>query len=257
VAPWSRAIACLALGIALHAVYERDAAYPYLEEVVALSATAQAPAVVALSHLAHTDVDRDEVALAEQRAEQAIELASQERHAEYPHAAGAHAVLAQVRSRRGFHDAAREYADRAVDLARRGHSGPETAHTLLTRAEVALAAGDEPTARADAEEARGMLRGAVGARNLHHMLGLVEERLAGTAAPAPAAGGDLTDRELAVLRRLTGDGSAREIAADLYVSHNTVKTQMRAIYRKLGVATREDAVARARERGLLPRPLSS
>ena len=58
-----------------------------------------------------------------------------------------------------------------------------------------------------------------------------------------------------MLRRLTGAGSAREIAADLYVSHNTVKTQMRAIYRKLGVATREDAVARARERGLLPRPL--
>ena len=50
-----------------------------------------------------------------------------------------------------------------------------------------------------------------------------------------------------MLRRLTGDGSAREIAADLYVSHNTVKTQMRSIYRKLGVATREDAV-RARPR---------
>lgn len=59
-----------------------------------------------------------------------------------------------------------------------------------------------------------------------------------------------------MLRRLTGDGSAREIAADLYVSHNTVKTQMRAIYRKLGVATREDAVARARERGLLPGTLA-
>jgi LuxR family maltose regulon positive regulatory protein len=91
------------------------------------------------------------------------------------------------------------------------------------------------------------------------MVAAAEEQLGGAPAapPGPAAGGDLTDRELAVLRRLTGDGSAREIAADLYVSHNTVKTQMRAIYRKLGVATREDAVARARERGLLPRPLSS
>jgi LuxR family maltose regulon positive regulatory protein len=78
------------------------------------------------------------------------------------------------------------------------------------------------------------------------------------AAPAPTVdAGDLTDRELAVLRRLTGDGSAREIAADLYVSHNTVKTQMRSIYRKLGVATREEAVRRARERGLLPRPLAA
>jgi DNA-binding CsgD family transcriptional regulator len=40
------------------------------------------------------------------------------------------------------------------------------------------------------------------------------------------------------------------------VSHNTGKTQMRANYRKLGDATREDAVAAARARGLLPRPLS-
>ena len=207
--------------------------------------------------LAHTYLARDDLAAVRAPGAEAIELASQERHAEYPHAAGAHAGLAQARSRRGDHAAAREDADRAVDLARRGHSGPETAHTLLSRAEVALAAGDRDQARRDADEARAMLDGAIGNHNLHRMLTLVEEQLGGGAATAvPAAGGDLTDRELAVLRRLTGDGSAREIAADLYVSHNTVKTQMRAIYRKLGVATREDAVARARERGLLPRSLS-
>ena len=256
--PWSRAVACLALGIALHAVNERDAAYPYLEETAALADAAQAPAVVALSHLADADLDRDDVALAERRARQAIDLASQERHAEYPHAAGAHGGLARARSRQGDHDAAREFADRAVNLARRGHSAPETAHAILVRAMVLVAAGDPDAARADLDEARAMLEGAVGARNLLRMVAVVEEQLGAAAAPpGPVAGGDLTDRELAVLRRLTGDGSAREIAADLYVSHNTVKTQMRAIYRKLGVATREDAVARARERGLLPRPLSS
>ena len=54
-----------------------------------------------------------------------------------------------------------------------------------------------------------------------------------------------------MLRRLAGLESAREIAPELYVSHNTIKTQIRSIYRKLGVATREEAVARARERGLL------
>ena len=56
-----------------------------------------------------------------------------------------------------------------------------------------------------------------------------------------------------MLRRLAGLESAREIAAELYVSHNTIKTQIRSIYRKLGVATRAEAVARARERGLLSR----
>lgn len=258
VPPWSRAIACLALGIALHSAYEREEAYPHLEEVLEYADAAQAPAVVALSHLAHTDVERGDLALAERRALRAIDIASAERHAEYPHAAGAHAVLGQVRSRRGDHDPAREFADRGVDLARRGRSRPETAHAILARAEVLLAAGDRDGARADADEARTMLEDSVGNDNLHQMLAVLEEQLGGAAAApvAPPPGGELTDRELAVLRRLTGDGSAREIAADLYVSHNTVKTQMRAIYRKLGVATREDAVAAARERGLLPRPLS-
>ena len=256
VPPWSRALACLALGIALHAASDRDGAYPFLQEVADLADAAQAPAVVALSHLADTDLDRGDVALAERRALQAIDLASQERHAEYPHAAGAHAGLARARSQQGDHAAAQEFADRAVDLARRGHSGPETAHAILVRAMVRTAAGDADGARADAAEARAMLEGAVGARNLLRMLALVDDGLASAEGAAPEAAGDLTDRELAVLRRLTGDGSAREIAADLYVSHNTVKTQMRAIYRKLGVATREDAVAAARARGLLPRPLS-
>ncbi len=59
-----------------------------------------------------------------------------------------------------------------------------------------------------------------------------------------------------MLRRLAGTASAREIAAGFHVSHNTVKTQVRSIYRKLGVATREEAVAEARERGILSRSLA-
>jgi DNA-binding CsgD family transcriptional regulator len=70
-------------------------------------------------------------------------------------------------------------------------------------------------------------------------------------AEAPTGAGDLTGRELAVLRMLPGTASAREIADQLYVSHNTVKTQLKSIYRKLGVATRAEAVAAARERGLV------
>ena len=50
---------------------------------------------------------------------------------------------------------------------------------------------------------------------------------------------------------LAGTASLREIADELFVSHNTVKTQVKSIYRKLGVAARADAVARGRELGLL------
>ncbi|HEY4991420.1 MAG TPA: LuxR C-terminal-related transcriptional regulator [Nakamurella sp.] len=61
----------------------------------------------------------------------------------------------------------------------------------------------------------------------------------------------LTERELAVLTYLPTMFKAPEIAADLFVSVNTVKTHQRSIYRKLGVTTRRDAVDRARAMRLL------
>jgi LuxR family maltose regulon positive regulatory protein len=54
-----------------------------------------------------------------------------------------------------------------------------------------------------------------------------------------------------VLRLLPGEESLREIASTLYLSLNTVKTHSRSIYRKLGATSREQAVERGRELGLL------
>lgn len=65
----------------------------------------------------------------------------------------------------------------------------------------------------------------------------------GPRPPEPAA--RLTERETVVLRRLQGEQSLREIAADLYVSVNTVKSHVRAIYRKFDVTSRGEAVSRA------------
>lgn len=61
----------------------------------------------------------------------------------------------------------------------------------------------------------------------------------------------LTDRELAVLRYLPTPLSQRDIASELYVSLNTVKTHCKAIYRKLAVGDRKAAVQAARDAGLL------
>lgn len=61
----------------------------------------------------------------------------------------------------------------------------------------------------------------------------------------------LTDRELAVLRYLPSPMSQRDIAAELFVSLNTVKTHCRAIYRKLSVTDRKAAVQAARDADLL------
>lgn len=78
-----------------------------------------------------------------------------------------------------------------------------------------------------------------------------------TAATCPTsltrleAAGRLTDGESAVLRELPSLLSLREIADARSVSVNTVKTHLRAIYRKLGVNGRREAVDTARRHGLL------
>jgi LuxR family maltose regulon positive regulatory protein len=57
--------------------------------------------------------------------------------------------------------------------------------------------------------------------------------------------------ELRILRFLPTHLSFREIGLRLHVSTNTVKTQAHAVYRKLGVSSRSQAVTRAGEIGLL------
>jgi LuxR family maltose regulon positive regulatory protein len=61
----------------------------------------------------------------------------------------------------------------------------------------------------------------------------------------------LSDSELRVLRYLPTNLTAPEIANELYVSRNTVKTHMRNLYAKLGTHRRAEAVDRARDLGLL------
>ena len=61
----------------------------------------------------------------------------------------------------------------------------------------------------------------------------------------------LSDAELRVVRYLPSNLTAAEIASELVVSPNTVRTHMRHIYAKLDAHTRSQAVARARELGLV------
>ena len=74
-----------------------------------------------------------------------------------------------------------------------------------------------------------------------------------TTGPAPLSASveALTSRELSVLRDLPSLLSVEQMADAHVVSANTVKTHLKAIYRKLGVSSRREAVDRARELGLL------
>jgi len=95
---------------------------------------------------------------------------------------------------------------------------------------------------ASADHARRLLR-----------LGSAAERDGGQ-APVPVAGSvvePLSERELQVLRLLDSELTGPQIARELFVSHNTVRTHTKHIFTKLAVTSRRAAVRRAREQGLL------
>ena len=76
-------------------------------------------------------------------------------------------------------------------------------------------------------------------------------QLAEATAPEARPPASLTAAELRILRFLPTHLTFREIAERTFVSANTVKTQANAVYRKLDVSSRSEAVTRARSLGVL------
>jgi LuxR family maltose regulon positive regulatory protein len=87
-------------------------------------------------------------------------------------------------------------------------------------------------------------------RFVHHLLSTVGQTPANP-PPTPALIEPLSDREFEVLRLLATDLSGPEIARELVVSLNTVRTHTKSIYTKLAVNSRRTAVRRAGELDLL------
>ena len=157
----------------------------------------------------------------------------------------------------------------AMELGRRGAGRVELAAALLTAASAGrtcppLAApgprghadGAEPDAddfgpTALVAEARGILRHCPDPGPLITTWLAAEQHAEATRTRQGGMIEPLTDRELTILRLLPAPVSLRELASDLFVTPNTLKTHLRAIYRKLGAESREEAVIRAHERGLL------
>lgn len=103
---------------------------------------------------------------------------------------------------------------------------------------------------ADVELVLAVRHVAAGKEYVHPRLG------AALLSPTPAAraagpGGELSDRELAVLRLVALGYTNAEIAAELYVSVRTVETHRAHLQQKLGIKARADLVRYAREQGVL------
>jgi LuxR family transcriptional regulator, maltose regulon positive regulatory protein len=130
------------------------------------------------------------------------------------------------------------------------------AQALVELAGVRHARGDPEGAEEAVKRARALISQFVDPGMLPALLDSTERALHRAARRKALPAGALTDRELAVLGMLPTRLTQQEIAQELYVSVNTVRTHIQGIYRKLGVASRQEAVTRARELGLLPGPAS-
>lgn len=125
------------------------------------------------------------------------------------------------------------------------------AHINVARVQLFL--GDVPAARASVAVASRMLTRFPDPGVLPDLLMDVRRCVDSAELPLELAVAPLTTAELRVLRFLPTHLSFAQIAEELFVSRNTVKTQAIAVYRKLGVSSRALAVAQANELGLLER----
>jgi ATP/maltotriose-dependent transcriptional regulator MalT len=202
--------------------------------------------------LAEVHALRGDLVQAERLARAALEVARTQRLEEHPPTEQAHVALGAVLLAREELDAAEERFEQAVALARRGGDRLEQAHALTWLGRARARQGDMGGARAALDSAREFVP-ELGVSCLTDLVHALEHELGGASADrAPAQASEpLTEAELRVLRLFTSDLSYSEMADHLYVSLNTLRTHARRVRRKLGASTRVEAVARARQLGVL------
>ena len=251
--PW-RPMGCPVLGIALFWSGHPGEASGELQRSVDVAEEAgnHLSVIHATSALATIRLEEGDIAPAGELASRALERADESNLEEHWATAMSRVVTGQGLEQEGRLSEARESVDRSVELARRGVAAVETAYSLLSQAEMRQLQGDGDAATEVLREARAVVESCPRPGILEQMLAQIERRLRrGPHGLKNGHADELTEREHSVLRLLPGALSQREIAGALYVSINTVKSHVKGIYRKLRVDTRDEAVRRARDLGLL------
>ncbi|MGD9705322.1 MAG: LuxR C-terminal-related transcriptional regulator [Acidimicrobiia bacterium] len=191
---------------------------------------------------------------------------------EYEHITLARTLIAEAGTRPP-NDATIGFLERLLDSAQRGHRQRSVIEILVLLAMTYEARGDRQAATTALDQAlvlakpEGYVRlfldtgpalvGLMQSAQLNDDATQLARRLLATTTPIPAMAparralvDELSSRELDVLRLLRSDLSGPEIARELHVSLNTLRTHTKSIYTKLGATNRREAIRLATEHGL-------
>jgi LuxR family maltose regulon positive regulatory protein len=250
--PWC-ATANTALGHANYVVGDLNTALAVLPKA-AYSETA--PAVIrilALSVLSLTQAELGHHDRSRTSAAEAMAVVESRSLQALPSVSFAFTALGQSQAISGELDKAMATLEHGLNLRRRvsGLSPWPTIHHFLVMGRLAITTGEIPLARQLLDEAAIMMRQyRDGMAPMIARLEAAQQSLRESESGAPQSE-PLTAREIDVLRRLTGSLSLGEIASELYLSPNTIKTHTSALYRKLGARSRSEAVKIGRQRQLI------
>jgi LuxR family maltose regulon positive regulatory protein len=251
--PW-RSLCCLVAGTAARLLGRDAEAATRLEEGTRRAAVS-APQVHALclAQLAALALERDDWEAAVGFITRARSQVDRYGLGQYGTTAVVYAASAAIRAHRGRVDAARADIDEAVRLqATLTDFAPcYEADVSVLIARAALRLSDPGIAHEQLVRAGRVVARLPEAIGLLHAAEEAQAQLDSFAAEGNAPSVSMTAAELRILRFLPTHLSFREIGERTFVSANTVKTQANAVYRKLDVSCRSDAVARARACGLL------
>jgi LuxR family transcriptional regulator, maltose regulon positive regulatory protein len=251
--PW-RSLCCLLSGVGAHLAGDPGEARPHLEEGARRGAIAapsvQALCLAQLALLAIDEGDWEQGPLLAARARSQVERLGL---AEHPPTALVFAVSALVRAHRDRVEDAQADQRRATDLLTRlvDYVAWYDAESRVVLARAALRLGDVVGTRTLLGEASRALAHDAEAVVLRAWIDELWGQVEAFTVTELVGPSSLTTAELRVLALMPTHLSFREMGRRLHVSANTIKTHAHAVYRKLDVCSRSEAVVRARSTGLL------